>query len=363
MQLCVPGPTPLPPEVRRALGREMISHRSPEFQALMREVTAELRKWFGTEGDVLILTVSGTGVLEAAVVNVLSPGDRVLAVSVGIFGQRFASIARSFGAEVCLLEFPLGQAADPQVVAGALAENPGYRAVLVTHNETSTGVTNDVAAIADAIAAAVKASEGDAPFLLVDAVSSLGGLDFRMDDWGCDVVATSSQKAFMTPPGLGFIAMSAEAWKATETARMPRYYLDLRRAREYAERGETPYTPAITTLYGLHEALRLMATEGKERILERHCEVGRAMRRGVVDLGLGLLADAGHASDTVTAVKIPSGLDAQVVIKRLSEEHGVVVASGQGSLKGKIIRIGHMGYTDLEDVERVVEALRAVIAA
>jgi aspartate aminotransferase-like enzyme len=184
-----------------------------------------------------------------------------------------------------------------------------------------------------------------------------------MDEWGCDLVVTSSQKAFMTPPGLGFVAMNDKAWRATETAQMPRYYTDLRRAKGYAQRGETPFTPAIGALLALREALRLMAEEGKERILERHREIGSAMRRGVVNLGLELLADEAYASDTVTAVRVPADQDAAALIERLREEHGVVVASGQGSLKGEIIRIGHMGYMDLEDVERVVGALRSVIGA
>ncbi|MCG2769579.1 MAG: alanine--glyoxylate aminotransferase family protein, partial [Anaerolineae bacterium] len=350
---------PLPAKVRQALAGKMIGHRSAEFSALLREITAGLRQWFQTEEDVLVLTASGTGGMEAALVNVLSPGDRVLAVSVGVFGERFADIARAYGADVTMLEFPWGQGADTDVIAGALSGDPDYRAVLVTHNETSTGVTNNLAAIAGA----VKAAREEAPLLIVDAVSSLGAIDVRMDAWGCDVVVTSSQKALMTPPGLSFVALSARAWEASERARMPRFYWDLRKARVYAERVQTPFTPAVTTLFGLREALRMMAEEGRERVLERHRKLGRAMRLGIAGLELDLFAEESHASDTVTAVRVPSGRSAEELIRRLRDEHDVVVAGGQGRLKGRIIRIAHMGHVNEADVERVIEALRAVLGA
>jgi len=359
MELRVPGPTPLPMDIRKALAGEMIGHRSTEFGALLREITAGLHQWFQTEEDVLVLTGSGTGGMEAALVNVLSPGDRVLAVSVGVFGERFAEIARAYGADVTLLEFPWGQAADADAIARALSADPDYRAVLVTHNETSTGVTNDLAAIAGA----VRAAREEAPLLIVDAVSSLGAIDVRVDAWGCDVVVTSSQKALMTPPGLSFVALSGRAWEASERARMPRFYWDLRKARAYKECGQTPFTPAVTTLFGLREALRMMAGEGRERVLERHRKLGRAMRLGIVGLGLDLLAEETHASNTVTAVRVPPSRSAEELIRRLRDEHDVVVAGGQGRLKGKIIRIAHMGHVNEADVNRVIEALRAVLCA
>lgn len=359
MELRIPGPTPLPAKVRQALAGEMIGHRSAEFGALLREITAGLRQWFQTEENVLVLTASGTGGMEAALVNVLSPGDRVLAVSVGVFGERFADIARAHGADVTLLDFPWGQAADTDVIARALSADPDYRAVLVTHNETSTGVTNSLAAIAGA----VRAAREEAPLLVVDAVSSLGAIDVGMDSWGCDVVVTSSQKALMTPPGLSFVALSDRAWEASERARMPRFYWDLRKARAYAGRGQTPFTPAVTTLFGLREALRVMAGEGRDNVLERHRKLGRAMRLGIAGLGLELFAEESHASDTVTGVRVPPGRSAEELIRRLHDEHDVVVAGGQGLLKGKIIRIAHMGHVNETDVERVIEALRAVLSA
>ena len=359
MELRIPGPTPLPPKVRQALAEEVIGHRSAEFGALLREITAGLRQWFQTEQDVLVLTASGTGAMEAALVNVLSPGDRVLAVSVGVFGERFAEIGRAYEADVTMLEFPWGQSADPDAIVCALKSDSDYRAVLVTHNETSTGVTNDLAAIAGA----VKAAGGEAPLLIVDAVSSMGAIDFRMDAWDCDVVVTSSQKALMTPPGLSFVALSGEAWKANERARMPRFYWDLRKAIAYAERGQTPFTPAVTTLCGLREALRMIAGEGRERVLERHRKLGRVMRLGIVGLGLELFAEETHASNTVTAVRVPHGRTAEELIRRLRDEYSVVVAGGQGRLKGKVIRIAHMGHVTEANVERVIEALRAVLRA
>ncbi len=359
MELRIPGPTPLPMDVRKALAQEMIGHRSAEFGALLREIRVRLRGWFQTEEDVLVLTASGTGGMEAALVNVLSPGDRVLAVSVGVFGERFADIARAYGADVTLLESPWGRAADPDAIAHALSTDPGYRAVLVTHNETSTGVTNDLAAIAS-----VMGVRGDkAPLLIVDAVSSLGAIDFRMDAWGCDVVVTSSQKALMTPPGLSFVAMSPRAWEASERARMPRFYWDLRKARAYAGRGQTPFTPAVTTLSGLREALHLMEEEGRNSILERHRKLSRAMRLGITGLGLDLFAEETHASNTVTAVRVPPDWGTEELMSRLRDEHDIVVAGGQGRLKGKIIRIAHMGHVNAADVQRVIEALRAVLGA
>ena len=357
MELRIPGPTPLPVKVRQALAGEVIGHRGAEFGALLREITAGLRQWFQTEEDVLVLTASGTGGMEAALVNVLSPGDRVLAVSAGVFGERFADIARVYGADVTLLEFPWGRGVDTDAIARVLSDNPDYRAVLVTHNETSTGVTNNLAAIAGA----VKTAGEEAPFLMVDAVSSLGAIDVRMDAWGCDVVVTSSQKALMTPPGLSFVALSDRAWEACERARLPRFYWDLRKARAYTERGQTPFTPAVTTMFGLREALRMMAEEGRERVLERHRELGCAMRLGVAGLGLELFAEESHASDTVTAVRVPLGWNVEELMRRLRDEHGVVVAGGQGRLRGKIIRIAHMGHVNEADVERVIEALRVVL--
>ena len=354
--LRIPGPTPLPPEVREALSLEMISHRGPEFTALFEEVTEGLRHVFQTGNDVLVLTASGTGGLEAALVNVLSPGDRVLAVITGFFGERWFQIASAYGVQAVPLRFPLGKSADPEEVERALRGGGPYKAVLVTHNETSTGVTNDLAAIARAVR-----SVEEPPLLLVDAVSSLAAIDLRTDEWGCDVVVTASQKALMAPPGLALVSVSPRAWQAAESARLPRFYWDFRKMREYAARAQTPFTPAVTTLLGLREALRRIEDEGLEEVFARHRRVGKFTREGVKSLGLQLFPDEACASDTVTAVRVPEGVEADEVIKRLHDEYGIVISGGQGPLKGKIFRIGHMGYVQEEDIQEVLGALKEVI--
>ncbi len=365
MTLRIPGPTPLPEAVLQATGQQMINHRGPEFVSLLREITARLKAFFQTEGDVFILTASGTGGLEAALVNLLSPGDRVLAVSVGYFGDRFARIAEVFGAQLTKLDFPWGEAADPEIIRERLIAEPGFKLVLVTHNETSTGVTNDLAAIAEAVrisTSSVESSLGDGGSLLaVDAISSLGAIDLPMDEWGCDVVITGSQKAWMAPPGLAMVGVSRRAWLAVERAESPRFYWDFRPLKTYAGRGQTPFTPALSALYGLGRSLELMAEEGLSNIFARHRRIGRYMREGIKALGLELLADETHASDTVTAVRVPSGVDGGELLARLREEYGVILGGGQGPLRGRIFRIGHMGYVSEADIDRVLKALNSLM--
>lgn len=349
VQLRIPGPTPIPGPVREAMARQMINHRGPEFAELIGAVTRRLKGFFQTSNDVLLLTASGTGALEAAVVNTLSPGDRVLAVSIGVFGDRFAEIARAYGADVVSLSISPGQAADPDVVKRALATSGPFQAVLVTHNETSTGVTNDVEAIAQVV------HESDA-LLLVDAISSVGSIELKTDDWGCDVVLTGSQKGWMVPPGLAMVSVSAKAWEAYKTARLPRFYWDLGKARSYLERGQTPATPALSILFALDTALELMEREGMAEIFARHRRCGDRTRNGVKALGLELFADEAHASDTVTAVKVPNDLDAARLLQVLRAE-GVVLAGGQGAQAGKIFRIGHLGWISEADIDEVLAAL------
>ena len=353
MQLRIPGPTPLPDAVREALARPMINHRGPEFAELITDVTRRLKPFFQTSNDLLILTASGTGGLEAAVVNTLSPGDRVLAVSIGYFGDRFAEIARLFGAEVVKLSVEPGQAADPAVVARALAEQGPFKAVLVTHNETSTGVTNDLAAIAREV------RRTDA-LLLVDGISSVGSIELRTDEWGCDVVIAGSQKGWMVPPGLTMLTMSRRAWDAYAAARMPRFYWDLGKARAALERGQTPATPAISLLFALQTSLGLMEREGLAAIAARHHRCAERVRQGVRALGLELFAEEAHASDTVTAVRVPEDVDAARLL-RVMRESGVVIAGGQGALAGRIIRIGHLGWVTEADVDEVLAALERAL--
>ncbi len=357
--LRVPGPTPLPDPVREAGARQMVNHRGPEFKALLVRVAEQLKAGFRTDHEVLILTASGTGALEAAIVNHLSPGDPVLAVSIGAFGDRFARIAVRYGADVRKLEVPWGQAADPPAVAGALQEmraaGRAARAVLLTHNETSTGVTNPIAALAEA----ARATEPEA-LLLVDGISGLGAIPFETDAWGLDVVTTGSQKSWMSPPGLAMICASPRAWAAAERATMPRFYFDLGLHREALARGETPWTPAVSVAFALEAALQLIQAEGYPAIFARHAACGAATRAGVQELGFELFADQRVASDTVTAVRLPEDLawsDFNLALRA----RGLVLAGGQGALTGKIFRIGHLGAVTVDEILAALEIMETAL--
>ncbi len=358
MNLRIPGPTPLPEEVIQAVGQQMINHRGPEFAALLEGITARLQEFFQTEGQVFVLTASGTGGQEAAIVNLISPGDRVLAVVNGAFGERLAAIAAVFGARLTRLEFPWGRAADPQTIGEQLAGDGPFKLLLIVHNETSTGVTNDLAAIAGAVN-----SLGEArPLLVVDAISSLGAIELPMDALGCDAVITGSQKAWMAPPGLTMLGLSERAWAAVEEAQTPRFYWDLRPVRRYLQQGQTPFTPALSALYGLGRSLELMAAEGLSNIFARHKRIGRHTREGVKALGLELFVeDESYASNTVTAVRLPPEVEGDTLINRLREERGILVGGGQGSWRGQLLRIGHMGYVREADIDDVLENLSGLL--
>jgi aspartate aminotransferase-like enzyme len=352
--LRVPGPTPVPPEVAQAGASPMVNHRGPEFAAVMEEVAERLIPFFGSREEPLLLTGSGTGAQEAAIVNTLSPGDDVVAVVAGVFGERFADIADAFQADVYRLELDWGRAVDPSELGRVLRERPNTRAVILTHNETSTGVTNDVRALAETVR---RAAAGSPPVILVDGVSSIGALPFEMDSWGVDIAISGSQKAWMSPPGVGMIAVSEHGWEAYKQAKMPRYYWDIAKARKNAGKRTTPFTPAVGVIRAMQEALRLMTEEGPEAIFARHVAIGHRVREGVQALGLELFADPDVASNTVTAVRVPAGVDASALLRALREHHGVVLGSGQGWLKGAIFRIGHMGWVQEEDVDHVLDAL------
>lgn len=355
MNLRIPGPTPCPPEVLAALARPLVDHRGPEIAPIVRGAGQRLARAFGTEQDVMVLTTSGTGGLEAAVVNTLSPGDHVLAVTIGNFGDRFAQIATAYGARVSKLAVDWGEAADGERVRAALAEHGDVRAVLVTHNETSTGVTNPLAEIA----AAVRETEA---LLLVDGVSSISSIPVKMDAWGIDVAVSGSQKGWMLPPGFAFVAMSDRAWAAAAAARMPRFYFDLAKHRDAAAKGQTPWTPAVSLYFALDVALDLLEAEGWEAVFARHQVCADLTRSGVRRLGLDLVpADDRFASNTVTAVRMPEGVDVSLLRKTLREQFGTVVGGGQGQLSGKIIRIGHMGLVDEADITSTLAALEAAL--
>ena len=356
MNLRTPGPTPCPPAVLEAMARQMDDHRGPASAALIKKLVAGLQRAFQTENDVLIFTASGTGGLEAAVVNTISPDDRVLAVSIGNFGDRFASIAKTYGAAVTKLDYAAGEAANPDDVARALAADPVIRAVLVTHNETSTAVTNPLEAIAGVVRDAGR-------LILVDAVSSLGSMPVPVDAWGLDVVVSGSQKGWMVPPGLAFMSMSPRAWEAHARSTCPRYYFDAARTREAQQKGQTPWTPALSLYYALDVALEMLEREGWQSVYARHVHIGEYTRRGVRALGLELLADERFASNTVTALKVPDGMDAATLRRRLRDEHGVVLAGGQGALSGSIVRIGHLGLVTEQDIDEALAALAETLSA
>ncbi len=355
--LRIPGPTPLPASVREAGSRQMIDHRGPEFKALLGRVTTGIQEGFRTRNDVLLLTASGTGALEAAVVNFLSAGDQVLAVSIGVFGDRIAAIASRYGVSVAKYAVAWGHAADPAVVADHLrdldAAGTPARAVLVTHNETSTGVTNPL----EAIAAAVHRTAPDA-LLIVDGISGVGAVPFETDAWGLDVVTTGSQKSWMVPPGLAMIGVSPRAWVASATATLPRFYFDLQRARDAAAKGETPWTPAVGVAFALDASLQLIAAEGYPAIFARHTAAAAATRAGLKALGIDLFADPAFASDTVTSAMVPDGVEWPTLSREL-RDRGLVLAGGQGALSGRIFRVGHLGDVHVDDIVRALETFEA----
>jgi len=353
--LRIPGPTSLPGDVREAGSRQMINHRGPEFGALMKRVEDRVKPFFGTRQQVLFLTCSGSGGLEAAVVNTLSPGDRVLGISIGAFGDRFAKIAQLYGADVTKLDVEWGHAASAAQVRDALRANPGYRAVLVTHNETSTGVMNPLQAIAEAVHAAAPEA-----LILVDGVSGLGGVPFEMDAWGLDVVVTASQKTWMSAPAIAMIALSDRAWQANTTAKMPRAYFDLASAREFAAKGETPYTPAIAVMFQLDVALEMMEREGIDGVYRRHAAVAAATRGGLEALGFRLFADPDHFSSTVTNAWLPDGIEWKAFNAALLERN-LVIAGGQGKLAGRTLRVGHLGDVALDDILALFSVMEEVM--
>lgn len=347
--LRIPGPTTVPEEILAEMARPMINHRGPEFAAIMRRVTARLQYFFQTASPVLTYAASGTGGQEAAVANLFSPNDRVAVITIGSFGNRLAKIAETYGLNVTRIEFPWGQAADPHVVKSRLKELEPFKGVLMTHNETSTGVMNDI----ETLARVVRGVNPDA-LIAVDAVSSLGCVPLEMDPWDIDVVFTGSQKGWMTPPGLMMIAAGPRAWEANKTAKSPRYYFDWASARKKLELGQHPTTPPVSLFYALDLALEKMLEEGREAIFERHRRIGDYVRWRAKEMGLQLLADHQYASNTVTAVYTPAGIDTKALLKVLREQDHIVFAGGQEHLEGKIFRVGHLGY--FEEIE-LVEAM------
>lgn len=347
--LRTPGPIPISSDVRDAQAGPMIDHRGTEFAGMLREISGGIAELIGTSHEVLLLTGSGTGALEAAVVNTLSLGDRVLGVTIGAFGDRFAKIATAFGASVDRLEFEWGTPADPAALAERLRAGEPYRAVLLTHNETSTGVANPIAELA----AAVHDAPGD-PLVLVDGISGLGAMPFEMDAMGIDLVVSASQKAWNASPGIAIAGVGPRAREAASSARMPRFYWDFDQAREWAELGQTPWTPAISVLYGLRVGVRRLREEGRERTWARHAGIAAGVAAGMEALGLRLVAAPEHRSATVTAAWVPEGVE-WAPFNRAMRSRGLVIAGGQGQWAGRILRFGHMGAVGMDEM---AEALR-----
>jgi aspartate aminotransferase-like enzyme len=354
-QLLTPGPTAVPPEVLRALAEPVIHHRSPDFTEIFAVAQERLRAVFRTQHEVLVLTASGTGAFESSVVNLLSPGDRVLAVSQGEFGERWQKLATAFGCDVVPLAYAWGEAPRPEDVREALGES-GAQTVLLVHSETSTGVVCDLEPLLAVCREAGALS-------VVDAVSSLGAVPLETDAWGADVVVTGSQKALMTPPGLAFVAASERAWQRAESATLPRFYWDWERQRRAQEKGSTPSTPATSLVVALVAALGLVLEGGLETAFARHRALGRACRAGIKAIGLELYSPDDDSAAVLTGALTPEGTDAVALRLALRDRHGILIAGGHGDLVSRLFRIGHIGHVGIEELAGALAAIEEELAA
>jgi serine---pyruvate transaminase len=352
--LFTPGPTPVPPQVLAALAEPVLHHRAPDFREVYARVLGRLQEVHRTGSDVLLFTCSGTGAFESAIANLCSPGERVLAVSAGSFGERWAAMARTFGCEVEELRYAWGETPAPDDLRRKLGEIDPVSLVFLVHSETSTGVVADVQALAGA------AKEAGA-LVVVDAVSSLAAVPLEMDEWGLDVVVSGSQKALMTPPGLATAAVSPAAWEQVGRATLPRFYFDWERTRAAQEKLDSAFTPAVSLVVALDVALGLLLEDGLDAAFERHIRLGRACRAGIKAMGLELFSPDEDRSAVVTAARMPDGLDSSDLTLALRERHGVTIAGGQGELKGQIFRIGHIGWYDEFDIATALAAVELVL--
>ena len=353
-QLMAPGPTPVPSEVLLAMAQPIIHHRTPEYEALFVQVRAGLKRLVQTSQEVIPLACSGTGAMEAAVVNTLSAGDSVVVISAGKFGERWLELGRAYGVEIIELKAPYGETVPAERLAETLKAHPRVQAVLVQHSETSTGVLHDVRAYA----AVTRSTDA---ILVVDAVSSLGIADLQMDAWGVDLVVAGSQKGLMLPPGLGFCALSDKAWAKNRTSRLPKYYFDLAAERKTVVKNEAHFTPAVSIVVGLRTVLDMLEREGLANVFKRHDRLARATRAGAEALGLGLFCRA-TPSPAVTAVLAPPGVNSEQIVTAYSTSHNITIAGGQGEMKGTLFRLGHMGYAAELDVIVALAALEQVLA-
>jgi aspartate aminotransferase-like enzyme len=353
-QLFSPGPTPVPERVLLAMAGPVMHHRDPAYEELFQEVREGLQYAFQTKQEVLVLASSGTGAMEAAVCNTLSQGDEVLVVRGGKFGERWGEICEAYGVRFIPLDVTWGEAVDPALIKQALDAKPSIKAVLVQASETSTGVMHPIKEIADIV------KGRDKTILVVDAISALGVSPLPMDQWGLDVVVSGSQKAFMLPPGLAFIALSAKAWGFAEQSNLPKFYFNLKEELAVAQKNQSQFTPAISLVVGLREALRMIKEEGLENVFKRHERLARATREAAKALGLELLAPKAP-SNALTAIKAPEGVDGKKLKKNFEDQFGLIIAGGQSQLKGKIIRIAHIGYFQPLDIIQAVSTLELVL--
>jgi aspartate aminotransferase-like enzyme len=353
--LFTPGPTPVPPEVLAALAEPVVHHRARDYREIYERCLARLREVYRTEHDVLMFTTSGTGAFESAVANLTSPGDRQLVLSAGNFGERWAGMVKAFGADLVHVRLDWGETPEPEDLRSALADAGDVSVVYLTHSETSTGVVCDLQAL-------VTVAKDAGALVVVDAVSSLGAVPVETDAWGIDVVVSGSQKALMCPPGVAFVSVAPTALEAAPRATSPRYVFDWERTRKAQAKLDAPFTPAVSIVRALDVALGLLLDEGLETAFDRHARLGRACREGAKAMGLELFSPDEERSAVVTAIRVPEGIDATRVVAQLRERFGITIANGQGELKGKIFRIGHIGWFDVFDITTALAAVELVLA-
>lgn len=352
--LLAPGPTPIPEQVLLAMAQPILHHRAPEFLPVLEEVREGLRWIFQTKNEVIIFASSGTGAMEATVVNTLRAGDKAIVVRGGKFGERWSEICAAYGVKTTNIDVTWGQAVEPAAIEKALKADPSYRAVLVQATETSTGVVHPVREIAEIV------RHYDSTILVVDGITGVGVFDLPADKWGLDVLVGGSQKALMLPPGLAFAAVSDKAWSFVERSDLPKYYFNFKKELKNLQKNQTAYTPAISLIMGLRESLKILRAEGLDKVFARHERLARATRAGVKAMGLELYAPVSPSS-AVTAVKSPPGVDGQAVVKALRDQHGITIAGGQDQAKGKIFRIAHLGYFVESDIIIALSALEIVL--
>jgi aspartate aminotransferase-like enzyme len=353
-RLLTPGPTPLLPAALHAMMGSDIHHRTEDFRNLYKQVLADLKKLLETSNDILVLVASGTGGLEAATQNFFSPGDEVLVCSAGKFGERWVELMKAFGAKATVLTAPYGEAVQPEAVEQALAQNKNIKGVFVQASETSTGTEHDVKSMGLAV------KKTDAIFV-VDAITGIGTMPLYIDEWGLDIVIGGSQKAFMIPPGLTFMSVSPKAWALGETAKSPRYYFDLKREKKNAASGESAWTPNTALLLALAEALKYIQSIGMEKLVQNAQLLALATRAAMKELGLELFSSSPASS--VTAVRSPAGMDSGVIVKEFRSRFNAIIANGQGSMKGQIFRIAHLGYFDFHDLFAITAELELILTA